>query len=309
MLDIEGLQLRAALFHSIRNFFCQQGFLEVDTPIRQPLVLPESNIEPIPSGSWFLQTSPEQCMKRLLAAGCEKIFQICPCFRAEERGSRHLEEFTMLEWYRLDGTYIDLMEDCRSLIRSILDTLNRQPEFQQILAGSWFGNVDIGREWQKISVSEAFDAWGPISIREALDSDQFDEIISIEIEPRLGVEMPTFLYDYPVECASLALLKDDDASVAERFELYINGIELANGFSELTDSDEQRQRFAEELEMIAQKRSETYQTRNVPEKFLADLDRIDRAAGIAFGLDRFLMLLLSTETIDEVISFSPDDWD
>ena len=306
MLSFEGLQLRAALFHSIRNFFRQQGFLEVDTPVRQPLLLPESNIQPIPSGSWFLQTSPEQCMKRLLAAGCEKIFQICPCFRAEERGSKHLEEFTMLEWYRLDGTYDDLMDDCRSLILFVLDTLNREPAFHQKITGSWFGNGHIDGEWQKISVAEAFDTWGRISVQEALDSDRFDEIISIEIEPRLGIAVPTFLYDYPAECASLALLKDSDVNVAERFELYINGIELANGFSELTDSDEQRQRFTEALKMIAQKRSETHR---MPEKFLEDLGQIDCAAGIAFGLDRFLMLLLSTETIDEVISFSPADWD
>lgn len=306
MLDIKGLQFRAALFHSIRSFFRQQAFLEVDTPIRQPLILPESNIEPIPSGSWFLQTSPEQCMKRLLAAGCEKIFQICPCFRAEERGSKHLEEFTMLEWYRLGGDYVDLMEDCRSLLRSVLDTLNRQPEFQQIISGSWFGKIDIDNEWQQISVAEAFDAWSPISVRAALDTDRFDEIISIGIEPRLGIDIPIFLCDYPAECASLALLKEHDTAVAERFELYINGIELANGFSELTDSAEQRQRFAGELKVIQQQRSRTLR---MPDKFIADLDQIDRAAGIAFGLDRLLMLLLSTETIDDVVSFSSSDWD
>lgn len=306
MLDIEGLQLRAALFHAIRSFFRRQDFLEVDTPIRQPLILPERNIDPVLSGSWFLQTSPEQCMKRLLAAGCEKIFQICPCFRAGERGRRHLEEFAMLEWYRLDGDYVDLMEDCRLLLRSVLAALSRPPVFRRKIAKSWFGNVDLEGKWQKISVSEAFSAWGQISVRQALDSDLFDETISIDIEPRLGKTMPAFLYDYPAECASLARLKDNDGYVAERFELYIDGIELANGFSELTDSSEQRHRFAEEIMRMNQQRS---LSPRMPEKFLDDLDRIDRAAGIAFGLDRLLMLLLSAETIDEVVSFSPGDWD
>jgi lysyl-tRNA synthetase class 2 len=244
-------------------------------------------------------------MKRLLAAGCDKIFQICHCFRAKERGRKHLEEFTMLEWYRMDGDYLDLMEDCRSLLRSVLGTLSRQPALRHIIAGSWFGNADIDRAWQKITVAEAFHVWANISVREALDSGRFDEIVSVDIEPCLGLEVPAFLYDYPAECASLALLKDGGEGVAERFELYINGFELANGFSELTDSAEQRRRFTEELKLIERQRSVAL---HMPDTFLADLDRIDRAAGIALGLDRLLMLLLSAETIDDVVSFSPRDW-
>lgn len=304
MLDVEGLQLRAALFHAVRSFFDQNEFLEVDTPVRQPHILPESNIEPIPSGSWFLQTSPEQCMKRMLAAGCEKIFQICPCFRKDERGSRHLEEFTMLEWYRSGADYNDLMDDCRELLRFILETLAKRPEFREVIAGSWFGDVDIDAAWQKINVSEAIDMWGGMTIREALASDLFDEIISVDIEPRLGREVPAFLCDYPAECASLARLKEGDETVAERFELYIDGVELANGFSELTDSREQRKRFIAESDVIEKR---TGVRRELPQKFLADLDKLDRAAGIAFGLDRLLMLLMSVGHIDRAISFSYDD--
>ena len=305
MLDILGLQFRAALFHLVRSYFRGQDFLEVDTPIRQPVLLPESNITPIASGSWFLQTSPEQCMKRLLAREGQNIFQICPCFRADERGSRHLEEFTMLEWYRSDADYFDLMADCRAFLDYVLEGLNQQQKYGAIVARSCLGTMVVDQEWQTVTVAEAFSRWGKMPLEEALNSKRFDEVIAIDIEPHLGLQSPTFLYDYPAECASLARLKKEDANLAERFELYIDGLELANGFSELTDASEQRIRFEEELDRIEQRDGARPP---MPEKFLADLDRLDRAAGIAFGLDRLLMLLLSVSTIDEVVSLSADDW-
>ncbi|RZW23429.1 MAG: EF-P lysine aminoacylase GenX [Desulfobulbaceae bacterium] len=304
MLDFKGLQLRAALLRLIRRFFHQQGFLEVDTPVRQPVLLPESNILPINSGSWFLQTSPEQCMKRILARNRVNIFQICPCFRADERGSRHLEEFTMLEWYRIDGDYVDLMDDCETLLRYLKESLIIQTEFSDTIAGSCFGTMTVESGWERVTVAEAFAKWGSMSLAAALESDRFDELVSIEIEPHLGLHAPTFLCDYPASCASLARLKKDDISLAERFELYIAGMELANGFSELTDADEQRLRFEEELDRIEQREG----VRPVmPNKFLEDLKSLEPAAGIAFGFDRLLMLLLSADLIDQVVSFSPDD--
>ncbi len=305
MLDVEELRLRAALFSAVRAFFHKQGFLEVDTPIRQPLILPEKHIKPLTSGSWFLQTSPEQCMKRLLARGCRKIFQICPCFRAGERGARHLEEFTMLEWYRVDGDYIDLMNDCHALVQSVLASIRKVSEFRDIVDRSCLGTIAVGREWERISVAEAFARWGTIPLGEALENQRFDEIISIDIEHRLGLQTPTFLYDYPADFASLARIKGDDAAVAERFELYIDGMELANGFSELTDGSEQRKRFGEEINAIHRLDGTSPE---MPEKFLEDLERINKAAGLAFGLDRFLMLLLSAGSIEEVVSFASDDW-
>lgn len=305
MLDLQGLKLRAALMRLVRTFFHQQGFLEVDTPVRQPVLLPESNIRPINSESWFLQTSPEQCMKRILARGRANIFQICPCFRADEKGARHLEEFTMLEWYRSDADYFDLMADCRALLAYVLEGLNQRQKYGAIVARSCFGTMVVDQEWQTVTVAEAFSRWGKMPLEEALNSKRFDEVIAIDIEPHLGLQSPTFLYDYPAECASLARLKKEDANLAERFELYIDGLELANGFSELTDASEQRIRFEEELDRIEQGDGARPP---MPEKFLADLDRLDRAAGIAFGLDRLLMLLLSASTIDEVVSLSADDW-
>lgn len=304
MLDIHGLHLRAALFRLVRSFFHQQGFLEVDTPIRQPLLLPESNLVPVGSSAWFLQTSPEQCMKRILAREGHNIFQICSCFRAEERGARHLEEFTMLEWYRIEADYSALMDDCRSLVNYLIESLKQQNRFRDMVARSWFGTNPIDSEWERLTVADAFVRWATMPLDKALESERFDEIIALDIEPYLGVQSPTLLCDYPARCASLARLKKDDANLAERFELYIDGMELANGFSELTDSNEQRIRFAEELDRIEQRDGIRMP---MPEKFLADLERLDRAAGIAFGLDRLLMLLMSATSIAEVVSFSADD--
>jgi lysyl-tRNA synthetase class 2 len=279
----------------------------VDTPIRQPVLLPESNIVPLGAGTWFLQTSPEQCMKRLLAAGCTNIFQICPCFRAEERGSRHLEEFTMLEWYRVASDYLELMSDCEQLLRFVLNSLLESGPCRRVVAGSCFSKIVIDQPWERLSVADAFSQYASCSVEEALEKDRFDEVLAIEIEPRLGRGRPTFVFDYPARCAALARRKNDAPGLAERFELYIEGMELANGFSELTDAVEQRERFSEELVKI--ERSRDNQTGSaMPERFLSELEKLGRAAGIALGLDRLLMLLMSVDTIDGVVSFSPSDW-
>lgn len=299
MLNIEELHFRAALFRQIRSFFHQNGFLEVDTPIRLPVLIPESNIEPISSESQFMQTSPELCMKRLLALGCEKIYQLTPCFRKEERGSRHLEEFMMLEWYRMDADYFQLMDDCYALMNyldSSLDSMKVRSEVE----------YEFSTEWEKITVDDAFRRWGDISAEEALSKNTFDEIMVEKIEPNLGRRRPAILYDYPVECGSLARRSQDNPEVAERFELYFDGVELANGFSELTDPVEQRQRFTAEITSIEENSG---RKASMPEKFLTDLDRIDTAAGIALGLDRLTMFLLGKEDISGAVPFCPDDFE
>ena len=304
MLTVEGLHLRAALFRSIRHFFHEKGFLEVDTPVRAPVLLPERHITPVASDGWFLQPSPEHCMKRLLARGCRTIFQICPCFRAGERGSRHLFEFTMLEWYRVDGDYRDLMRDCEELVRYVLDDVAADGRFHRLLDRSCFRTGAAPPPWERLGVDQAFARHCPETMQQALAADRFDELLVEHIEPHLGRNGPVFLVDYPTACASLARLKPDDESTAERFELYIDGMELANGFSELTDSAQQRVRFAEELAALGARDGHH---REMPETFLRDLSTIDAAAGIAFGLDRFLMLLLSVPSIDQAVSFGPDD--
>ena len=295
MLDQKRLQLRAAFFQKIRSFFQSQNFLEVDTPIRQPLIIPEKNITPIPSGTHFLQSSPELYMKRLLASGCKDIFQICHCFRYGERGRLHLEEFIMLEWYRKDADYCDLMSDCEQLI-AYLHSEIRSSAFP----------VSLEASWEKITVEEAFQKYCSISATQALDEDRFDILLVEEIEPHLGKTSPTFLYDYPLELASLARPKSDQPEVAERFELYMAGIELANGFSELTDPELQRERFKDEY---AQMDLNPERPQRMPELFLQNLGKIDKAAGIAMGLDRLFMLMSGCECLNDAVTFNPDDLD
>ena len=301
MLSIRDLHLRAALFRSIRLFFHQQKFLEVDTPLRHSVILPEANIIPLMSGELYLQTSPELYMKRLLASGCGKLFQICPCFRKEECGRRHLEEFMMLEWYRLDADYHQLMEDCERLIPFILEQLCHAGDFP-LEEGA--GGIISSPPWRRLQVDEAFAKWSPMPVAEALDRDCFDELLVEYIEPKLGVDGPVFLYDYPEQLASLAKKKDRNDGRAERFELYIDGVEIANGFSELTDPAEQRRRFAEELSRIQERRQVVQE---MPERFLQELGRIGKAAGIALGVDRLFMLLLGKESIAEAVTFSSID--
>jgi lysyl-tRNA synthetase class 2 len=307
VLDIEGLHWRAALFRLIRLFFFQHGFLEVDTPIRQPVYIPESNITPLASEQEYLQTSPELCMKRLLAAGSNNIFQICHCFRKEEKGRLHLEEFQMLEWYRTGADYHQLMVDCEALLRFLLANLI---ELEQQLSKSktdkpFFSGINLGDSWDRLTVADAFSRYSPITLDQALQNGRFDEILVDCIEPHLGGDSPVFLYDYPVELGSLARKRADNPAIAERFELYINGVEIANGFSELTDADEQRTRFVSEIATI---KANTGHDAIMPERFLAELKKLDTAAGIAMGIDRLFMIAMNHQRIAQTVTFSPEDF-
>lgn len=305
MLDSHGLHLRAAFFRCIRSFFYQQDFLEVDTPLRQPVYLPESNIVPLASEQEYLQTSPELCMKRLLAAGNNKIMQICPCFRKEERGRLHQEEFQMLEWYRTGADYHQLMLDCQALLRFLMDNLSTR----QLPGGGagqhLFSGVTLSARWRRMTVAEAFSRYSPIPLQQALKEDRFDEILVECIEPHLGNGAPEFLYDYPVELGSLARKHRDNPAVVERFELYLHGVELANGFSELTDAEEQRARFVDEIATI---KGSTGRQVTMPERFLTDLRQLDTAAGIAMGLDRLFMIAMNRQHITEAVTFAPEDF-
>jgi len=294
----QALSLRAVLIQNIRQFFIQHHFLEIETSLRIPSPAPEEHIEAIPSGDWFLQTSPELCMKRLLAAGYPRIFQISKCFREAERGSKHLPEFTMLEWYVAQFDYYQLMEQCEAMLITALKDMGHT---QDII---WQNNkINLTSPWERISVADAFSKYAPTGLQEALHQDKFDEILVEYIEPRLGIDRPTFIYDYPAKLASLAKIKKSDPNVAERFELYIGGLELANGFSELTDAREQRQRFEEALELRAAKNWACYA---MPEKFLTALEHLPPCAGIALGIDRLAMILANADKIDDVVAFTPE---
>ena len=299
MLDISRLRRRAAFIQAIRQYFINQDFVEVDTPIRIPAPAPEAHIVPEVSGSWFLQTSPELCMKRLLAAGSPPLFQICKCFRRSERGDRHLPEFTMLEWYRTGCDYLELMADCEQLLLFLADFFHMG---NVIRVGGH--TVALKPPWERLTVAEAFRRHAPQSLDQSLANGTFAEMLCIYIEPQLGIDGPVFLQDYPAELGSLARNKESDPNVAERFELYVGGIELANGFSELTDSVEQRQRFVQEQNTI---QALGRRPGPMPENFLAALDQLEKAAGIALGVDRLAMVLWDVASINEVVTFIPEE--
>jgi lysyl-tRNA synthetase class 2 len=293
----ERLEARAHIERSIRNFFHEQGFLEVRTPIRTPAVIPEEHIDALESEAWYLTTSPELYMKRLLAAGYQRIFQVAPCFRRGEQGSWHLPEFTLLEWYRSEAGYEDLERDVESLVcfvakeRSCFPTLSHRGTA-----------VDLRCPWERLSVRDAFAhyaGWDPVA---EPDAERFELDLVEKVLPNIDRSRPIFLEGYPAFSASLAALKGDDPRIAERVELFVGGMELANGFSELRDPEEQRRRFED---ANAHRRASGKPVYPLPEAFLEELSRLPRAAGMALGLDRLVMLLTDAAVIDEVVAFPP----
>ncbi len=294
-----SLVARASIIQEIRRFFSAKGYLEVETPFRIPAPAPEAHIDAAPAGEWFLHTSPEICMKRMVAAGYRQIFQICRCWRDGERGSQHLPEFTMLEWYRADADYLHLMDECEALIQTVVSATGQGNSL--VFRGTV---IDLSSPWEMISVREAFRRYTDISAEEALERDMFDELMVEAIEPQLGLGKPAFIHDYPACRGALARLRADDPTVAERFELYIGGVELANAFSELTDAQEQHVRFAQEAAYRASMGKPAYP---LPGKFLEELPHMPPTAGIALGVDRLVMVLLDAASIDEIVAFSPEE--
>jgi elongation factor P--(R)-beta-lysine ligase len=295
----KNLTIRARVIQAIRKFFIKRDYLEIETPVRIPAPAPEAHISAIESEDWVLQTSPELCMKRLLASGYRRIFQICKCFRQAERCRLHLPEMTLLEWYRADSDYQDMMNECEALIISVAQKMGKKKGI--VYEGE---EIRLTPPWPRISVSDAFDRFGSISLERALAKDQFDEIMVTEIEPALGQSRPVFLYDYPACRGASARLKPQDRRYAERFELYIGGLEICNAFSELTDSTEQRGRFERDRDYRQKSGNPVYP---MPEKFLASLGNMPAAAGNALGIDRLVMFFTDSKQIDEVVAFTPEE--
>ncbi len=287
------------MIQAIRRFFIDNNYLEVETPVRIPAPAPETHIDAVDSNGWFLQTSPELCMKRLLSAGYPRIFQICRCFRKRERGDKHLPEFTILEWYCAKSDYLAQMEFCEDMIRFVAHAVGNAETL--IYQGE---TIDLKKPWHRITVQAAFETYASLSMNEALAQNRYDETMGCDIEPHLGRKKPSFLFDYPACRAALAKLKSDDTRLSERFELYIAGLELCNTFSELTDPNEQRKRFEEERSMRRELGGQIYP---MPEKFLASLTNMPDAAGCALGIDRLAMLLTDSTTIDAVTAFTPEE--
>ena len=298
-----AIQQRARVYRQIRAFFDVRECLEVDTPLLSPTTNTDVNIESIKAlnlgQTRYLQTSPEFAMKRLLAAGSGAIYQICHAFREGEKGRRHNPEFTLLEWYRIGFDYQQLMDEMECLIDDISGESNgyQRISYRQLVLDH------IGFDIDKVELSklqEVVDQLVPGTSISELDVDQcLDLLISLVIAPKMKGYI--FVYDYPVSQAALARVKASDPTVAERFELFYNGLELANGFSELCDSNQQRLRFEEDNTRRLDAGLERYP---VDEHLLSALSSgLPECAGVAIGLDRLLMVLLSEDSIDRVLSF------
>jgi lysyl-tRNA synthetase class 2 len=323
-----NLLARARVIDAIRAFFAARSFVEVDTPALQRSPGLEPHLDAFAThlaragesdAAMFLHTSPEFAMKKLLAAGMERIFQLAHAFRNGDRSSLHHPEFMLLEWYRAGSSYRDLMADCEALLVVALDAAGA-PRFER--RGQ---SADPRAPWQYLSVADAFATFCGIDILgTAADplqpslalladaargigiaphegdtwEDLFFRIFLDVIEPRLGIGAPTVLYDYPISMAALARPKPGDARVAERFELYVCGLELANAFGELTDPAEQRRRFVADQ---ATRRARAGAAYPIDEDFMAALAAMPESAGIALGVDRLVMLATGAEGIEDVL--------
>jgi len=293
-----ALLMRSRILQAVRTFFFDRGFVEVETPIRIPVPALELNIDAESSGSFFLRTSPELHMKRLLAAGYDRIFQLGSCFRRGERGAFHNPEFTMLEWYRSNADYNDILVDSKMLIPFVADKiLGCRPLRYKGKA------VDLSPAWDCLSVEEAFlmnAGWNPVK---NYNADRFDLDLVGKVEPNLPFGRPVVLMDYPAEAAALARKKPGRPEVAERWELYIAGMEMINAFSELVDPVEQRSRFEE---CALERKNAGRDVYRMDEEFLRSLENgMPASAGAALGFDRLVMLMTGEEAIERVRAFCP----
>ncbi len=308
---IGTLRARAAILARVRAFFAARGVLEVETPVLAAATVTEPQIHSLetrytgPGGGrrLYLQTSPEYAMKRLLAAGSGPIWQLARVFRDGEAGRLHNPEFTLLEWYRPGFDHHALMDEVEALVVEILglpagfERITYAELFRRHIGLDPFDAHD--RDLQACARDHGIDA-PPIESRDGW----LDLLLTHLIEPVLGAERPLFVHDYPPSQAALARLRDGDPPVAERFELYIKGIELANGYHELGDAAEQRARFARDRE---RRRHAGLPDVPADDRLLAALAHgLPPCAGVALGLDRLVMLAVGVRSLDEVLAFSLD---
>jgi len=293
----QGLAVRAAVLREIRNFFDSRDFLEVETPVRIACPAVETYIDAEPSGSGWLRTSPELHMKRLLAEGLERVFQVGPCFRSGEFGPLHHPEYSMLEWYRVGVDDAVILDDTQALLRHLCRGIHGS----EIL--SYRGqSVDLARPWCIKKVREEFLAqagWDPFS---EWDADRFDLDLVEKVEPSFPTSRPVIFTDYPPEAAAFSVCEEKDGLlVGRRWELYLGGLELANAYTELTDPVEQRKRFEDSNRARRALGRVAYP---LDEAFLEALAAgLPDCAGIALGVDRLTMLFADAPSLDDVIAF------
>jgi elongation factor P--(R)-beta-lysine ligase len=297
-----ALTQRATLYRKIRHFFDERAVLEVETPLLCSHSVTDPYIDSFQCDDRYLQTSPEYAMKRLLAQGAGAIYQICKAFRREEAGSQHNPEFTMLEWYRVGFDHHQLMDEMSDFLQATIGSatavkISYQDAFMQHL------QINPHTASCDALASTASKAGLKISDTGLIkDSDTWLQLLmSHSIEPHLGFDAPCFIYDYPATQASLSKIRQDTPPVAERFELYIKGVELANGFHELTDATEQKNRFEANR---AQRKKEGLADIAIDPYFINALETgLPDCAGVALGLDRLLMIQSKATNIQELISF------
>jgi lysyl-tRNA synthetase class 2 len=307
-----ALRHRAAMLSAARGFFAKRSVLEVETPILSAAAASDPQIESLVTrvaglGTFHLGTSPEYPMKRLLAAGSGDIYQICKVFRDAERGRWHNPEFTLLEWYRLGFDDAALMTEVEALVGSLLAPqrlLERADRLSYSAALQRHAGVDAHRASDD-DLTDAAIRHG-IVCRAELDRDaKLDLLMGLVVGPRLGVERPCFICDYPASQAALARLKPGMPPVAARFELYLDGVELANGFHELTNAAEQRARFTQDL-CLRGARGQIQPP--LDENLLAALAAgMPDCAGVALGFDRLVAIALRAPRLADAMAFTIDN--
>ncbi len=313
------LAARGEAMAALRRFFADRDFLEVETPLLVPSPGLELHLDAVTAGGGYLITSPEYQMKRLLAAGFERIYQVCKCFRAGERGPHHAAEFTMVEWYRGFAELDAIVRDTEELVAAVVTAVAGAPVAR--VAGR---AIDVAPPWPRLTVREAMRRWAGVEVAgdepapalvaavraagiavadgTAWD-DAFFAAFLARVEPQLAaLDRPVVLEDWPAPLAALARRKPGDPHTALRFEAYVGGIELANAFGELTDPVEQRARFEHDQ---ATRRARGKPVYPIDERLLAALaEGLPPSAGIALGVDRLVMLATGAATIDGVLTFA-----
>lgn len=316
---IEALHARAKALAALRAFFAAREFVEVETPLLVPSPGLEIHLEAVTAGGGYLITSPEYQMKRLLAGGFERIYQVCKCFRANEEGPHHSSEFTMVEWYRAYADLDAIIKDTEALVHTVVRAVTQSSSVKLGVR-----TIDVTPPWPRMSVRDAMHQWAGIELAgdesaaelvakvrlagvgvadDTAWDDAFFAAFLAKVEPAIAaLTQPLILEDWPAPLAALARRKPTDPRTALRFEAYVGGIELANAFGELTDPVEQRARFQEDLRIRRERGSAVYP---IDEKLLAALaEGLPPSAGIALGFDRLVMLATGAATIDRVLAFT-----
>jgi lysyl-tRNA synthetase class 2 len=317
------LQARAVALAALRRFFAERDFLEVETPLLVPSPGLELHLDAVAAGTGYLITSPEYQMKRLLAAGLERIYQVCKCFRAGEHGPHHASEFTMVEWYRGFAELDVIVRDTEELVAQVVRAVAGAPDGVPVarVAGR---SIDVSPPWPRMTVRDAMRTWAGVEVigdepAPALVAavraagiavadgtawdDAFFAAFLARVDPALAaLDRPVILEDWPAPLAALARPKPGDPQTALRFEAYVGGIELANAFGELTDPVEQRARFEHDQ---ATRRARGRPVYPIDDKLIAALaEGLPPSAGIALGFDRLVMLATGAPAIDDVLTFA-----